>query len=79
MRNIDVVRRILSILGKSESLVEFVQDRPGHDFKYRLNSDKIKNDLGFEVKIGFQEGLEKTVQWYLENEWWWRSSTPCRG
>lgn len=71
-RNIDVVRRILSTLGKSESLVEFVQDRPGHDFKYRLNSDKIKNALGFDVKTEFDEGLEKTVQWYLENEWWWK-------
>lgn len=74
-RNIDVVRRILSTLGKSESLVEFVQDRPGHDFKYRLNSDKIKNALGFEVKTGFHEGIEKTVQWYVENEQWWRRST----
>lgn len=71
-RNIDVVRKILSTLGKSESLVEFVQDRPGHDFKYRLNSDKIKNALGFDVKTEFDEGLEKTVQWYLENEWWWK-------
>lgn len=77
-RNIDVVRKILSTLGKSESLVEFVQDRPGHDFKYRLNSDKIKNALGFEVKTAFDEGLEKTVQWYLENEWWWRRSTTHR-
>jgi dTDP-glucose 4,6-dehydratase len=79
MRNIDVVRRILSILDKSESLVEFVQDRPGHDFKYRLNSDKVKNDLGFEVRTEFHEGLKKTVQWYLENEWWWRSSATRRG
>lgn len=79
MRNIDVVRRILSILGKSDSLVEFVQDRPGHDFKYRLNSDKIKKDLGFEVITKFDEGLEKTVQWYVENERWWRRSTTHRG
>ncbi len=71
-RNIDVVRGILSILGKPESLIEFVQDRPGHDFRYRLNSDKINNDLGFKVKTEFDEGLKKTVQWYVENEWWWR-------
>jgi dTDP-glucose 4,6-dehydratase len=50
------------------SLVEFVQDRPGHDFRYSLNSDKIKKDLGFEVKTEFDEGLEKTIKW------WWRRS-----
>lgn len=74
-RNIDVVRRILSILDKPESLVEFVQDRPGHDFRYRMNSDKIKKDLGFEAETGFDEGLEKTVRWYVTNEWWWRRSS----
>ena len=77
-RNIDVVKKILSILSKSENLMEFVQDRPGHDFRYSLNSDKIKNDLGFEIKIKFDEGLEKTVIWYVENEWWWRDYTACR-
>jgi len=72
-RNIDVVKRILSILGKSENLIEFVKDRPGHDFRYSLNSDKIKNDLGFVAKRGFDEGIEKTVRWYVENEWWWKT------
>ncbi|MDI6890020.1 MAG: dTDP-glucose 4,6-dehydratase [Thermodesulfovibrionales bacterium] len=71
-KNIDVVRRILSILGKSESLIEFVKDRPGHDFRYSLNSEKIKNELSFEAETGFYEGLEKTVRWYVDNEWWWR-------
>jgi len=75
-RNIDIVKKILSILGKSESLIEFVQDRPGHDFRYSLNSDKIKNELGFEIKIKFDEGLERTVTWYVENEWWWKDYTP---
>jgi len=74
MANIDVARMILSFLGKSEHLIEFVQDRPGHDFRYRMNSDKIKNDLGFKADTEFEEGLEKTVQWYVENEWWWRES-----
>jgi dTDP-glucose 4,6-dehydratase len=73
--NIDVARKILSFLGKSEHLIEFVQDRPGHDFKYSLNSDKIKNDLGFKAKTEFEAGLEKTVRWYMENEWWWRKSS----
>jgi dTDP-glucose 4,6-dehydratase len=71
-RNIEVVRRILSILGKSETLIEYVQDRPGHDFRYSLNTDKIKNELGFEAKTDFDDGLEKTVRWYKENERWWR-------
>jgi dTDP-glucose 4,6-dehydratase len=70
--NVDVVKRILSILGKPESLIEFVKDRPGHDFRYSLNTDKIKTELGFEVKTGFDEGLERTVRWYVENEGWWR-------
>ena len=73
--NIDVARKIISFLGKSEHLIEFVQDRPGHDFKYSLNSDKIKNDLGFKVRTDFEEGLEKTVRWYVENDWWWRKAS----
>ena len=71
-KNIDVVKRILSILGKSEGLIEYVQDRPGHDFRYSLNTDKIKNELGFRAKTPFENGLRKTINWYLENEWWWR-------
>jgi dTDP-glucose 4,6-dehydratase len=71
-RNIDVARKILSFLGKSENLIEFVEDRPGHDFKYSLKSDKIKNELGFKARTEFEAGLEKTVRWYMENEWWWR-------
>lgn len=71
-RNIDIARRILSFLGKTDKLIEFVKDRPGHDFRYRLNSDKIKHELAFEAKIRFDEGLEKTVRWYVENDWWWR-------
>ncbi|SNZ06148.1 dTDP-glucose 4,6-dehydratase [Persephonella hydrogeniphila] len=69
-RNIDVVKAILSILGKSESLIEFVKDRPGHDFRYSLNTDKIKREIGWEAEIKFEEGLEKTVRWYLDNMDW---------
>lgn len=72
-RNIDVAKKILSILGKSEDLIEFVRDRPGHDFRYSLNSDKIKNDTGFEACTKFEQGLEKTVHWYVKNNWWWSS------
>ena len=69
-RNIDVVREILKILGKSEGLITFVKDRPGHDFRYSLNTDKVEKELGWKAKTGFEEGLKKTVAWYLENMDW---------
>ncbi len=71
-KNIEVVKMILANLGKSETLIEYVQDRPGHDFRYSLNSDKIKNDLGFKAKTIFEKGIENTVKWYVENERWWK-------
>jgi len=69
-RNIDVVKRILKILGKPQGLIEFVKDRPGHDFRYSLNSSEIKKELGWQAKVKFENGLENTVNWYLENESW---------
>ncbi len=69
-RNIDVVKSILQILNKPEDLIEFVKDRPGHDFRYSLNVDKIKNEIGWEAKVKFDEGIQKTVSWYLENMDW---------
>ena len=69
-KNIDVVKSILQILNKPEDLIEFVKDRPGHDFRYSLNVDKIKNEIGWEAKVKFEEGIEKTVAWYLENMEW---------
>ena len=69
-RNIDVVKAILSILNKPESLITFVKDRPGHDFRYSLNTDKIKNEIGWKAKVKFEEGIEKTVKWYLEHLVW---------
>lgn len=71
-RNIEVVKRILSILGKPESLIQYVQDRPGHDFRYSLNSEKIKKQIGWKATTGFDEGMEKTVNWYIRNEQWWK-------
>jgi dTDP-glucose 4,6-dehydratase len=71
-RNIDVVRGILSLLGKPESLIEYVQDRPGHDFRYSLNSEKIKRQTGWQARTAFEQGLEKTVKWYVENKEWWK-------
>jgi len=70
-RNIDVAKLILQILNKPESLITFVKDRPGHDFRYSLKIDKIKA-LGWKPEINFPDGLKRTVEWYLNNEWWWK-------
>ena len=69
--NIEVAKSILRLLGKPESLIEPVQDRPGHDVRYALDSSKL-GALGWEPSIVFEEGLENTVRWYSENEAWWR-------
>ncbi len=68
--NIDVVRRILALTDRDESLIEYVTDRPGHDRRYSLSSEKIRR-LGWEPSRRFQQGLEQTVDWYRDNEWWW--------
>lgn len=69
--NLDVVKIILSDLGKSESLIKFVTDRPGHDMRYAIDPTKIKNELGWEPKTMFDEGIKKTIIWYLNNRNWW--------
>jgi dTDP-glucose 4,6-dehydratase len=68
--NIDVVERIVELTGASESQLEHVTDRPGHDRRYSLSSEKVRA-LGWEPRVRFQEGLEETVAWYRENTWWW--------
>jgi dTDP-glucose 4,6-dehydratase len=72
-RNIDVVKTILSILGKPEGLIEYVEDRLGHDFRYSLNSDKLRAQTGWKVKTSFLEGIEETVKWYVDNMGWVKS------
>lgn len=72
LENIEVVRRILKVMGKDESLIELVDDRPGHDVRYSLDSTKIRRELGWRPKYAFDKALEATVRWYIENEWWWR-------
>ncbi len=72
-RNIDVVKTILQILGKPEGLMEFVKDRLGHDFRYSLNSDKIREQFGWKAKTPFSEGIENTVKWYVDNMDWVKS------
>jgi dTDP-glucose 4,6-dehydratase len=69
--NIDVVKRIIELTGTDESLIEHVSDRPGHDRRYSLSSEKVRA-LGWEPRVRFAEGLEQTVAWYRENEWWWK-------
>ena len=78
-RNIDVVRRVCSVLDQlapanrpREELIEFVTDRPGHDARYAIDASKLENELGWRAEENFDSGIEKTVRWYLENEWWWR-------
>jgi len=70
--NIEVVKKVLEVMGKDESLIEFVEDRPGHDVRYSLDSSKIRNELCWKPKHRFDEALEQTVEWYLNNEWWWK-------
>ena len=69
--NIDVVKTILKILGKSEDLIEFVTDRKGHDQRYAIDPTKISNELGWTPQTKFDDGIKKTVAWYLDNRAWW--------
>ena len=70
--NIDIVKKVLSILGKPESLIAYVKDRPGHDRRYAIDASKIKRELDWEPSMTFEQGIENTVKWYLDNEQWWR-------
>jgi len=69
-QNIEVAKAILKLLGKGEELIEFVKDRPGHDFRYSLDTTKAKRELGWEAKTSFDEGLKKTIEWYIEHLKW---------
>jgi dTDP-glucose 4,6-dehydratase len=69
--NIEVVRQILGLTGGDESLIEYVKDRPGHDRRYSLASDKIRAELGWEAQVRFADGIARTVDWYRANEAWW--------
>lgn len=75
IENIQAAETILKILNKSLSLIEHVEDRPGHDFRYRLDSTRIENELGWKPKRSFDEGLRETVKWYIDNEAWWAPIT----
>jgi dTDP-glucose 4,6-dehydratase len=68
--NMDVVRRVVELCGAPESLIELVEDRPGHDRRYSLSSEKLQG-LGWQPRTRFEEGLARTVRWYADNAWWW--------
>jgi dTDP-glucose 4,6-dehydratase len=68
--NVEIAKKIVALLHKPETLITFVEDRPGHDTRYSLDSTKIRT-LGWEPKSNFEQSLESTVQWYLANEHWW--------
>ena len=79
--NLEVVKTVCAILDelrprqdgtKYESLITYVTDRPGHDLRYAIDPSKLMNDLGWKPQENFDTGIRKTVQWYLDNEWWWK-------
>ncbi|MFQ5867855.1 MAG: dTDP-glucose 4,6-dehydratase [bacterium] len=72
LTNIDLTRMVLKILGKPESLIQPVKDRPGHDRRYSIDCSKIKKELGWTPGFDFERALEDTVKWYVDNQWWWR-------
>jgi dTDP-glucose 4,6-dehydratase len=67
INNLTIVEKILNIMDKSKDLIEFVEDRPGHDFRYSMTSQKISSELDWKITTNFDEGLKKTIQWYLDN------------
>jgi dTDP-glucose 4,6-dehydratase len=78
-KNIDVVTRICEVLDRiapanrsRTELIEFVTDRPGHDARYAIDASKLESELGWRAQENFDTGIEKTVQWYIDNEWWWQ-------
>lgn len=73
--NITIIRKILKIMGKSSDLIYLTKDRPGHDFRYSLDSRKIRTKLNWRPLYRFEEGLENTVNWYLRNKKWWKDTS----
>lgn len=69
--NLEVVKMILQLMGKDESNIEYVQDRPGHDVRYAIDWTKIQKELGWKPSVTLEEGMKRTVQWYTENRAWW--------
>jgi dTDP-glucose 4,6-dehydratase len=72
IENLKVAHNILQLLHKQKKLIHFVEDRPGHDLRYSLDSSKIRSELDWEPKLSFSQALKSTVKWYQNNEWWWK-------
>lgn len=70
--NLEVIKKILKIMGKDESFIEFVKDRPGHDRRYAIDWSKINKELGWKPEVNFDTGLKLTIDWYLKNKDWWK-------
>ena len=70
--NLDIVRAILALTGRDESLIRYVTDRPGHDRRYAIDCSKAMNELGWTPRVSLEQGLRDTVRWYRENEAWWQ-------
>lgn len=68
--NLDVVRSVLQVLDKPQSLIRHIEDRPGHDRRYSMNTSRIRTELGWQPEVLFEQGIEKTVQWYVDNRSW---------
>ena len=71
MPNLEIIKLILQNLGKSEYLIEFVKDRPGHDKRYAIDSSKIQTELGWKPEFNFDSAIQHTINWYLKNKGWW--------
>lgn len=71
--NLEVVQTILRTLGKPESLIKFVSDRPGHDMRYAIDPEKLETELGWKPKYNFDTGIQQTIDWYLDNKEWWQN------
>jgi len=76
INNLDIVEKILQIMNLSSDLIEFVDDRPGHDLRYSLNSSKIRNELNWSESRNFEDGIIETIDWYLNNNDWWNEISP---
>ena len=70
--NLEIIKKILKIMGKDESEIEYVKDRPGHDRRYAVDWSRINKELGWKPNYGFDEYLEQTISWYKNNQEWWR-------
>jgi dTDP-glucose 4,6-dehydratase len=70
--NLEVIKKIIKMMGKDESMIEFVKDRPGHDRRYAIDWSKIKKELGWKPKYDFDTALKMTIDWYIKNQDWWK-------